>query len=291
MELFKLNEQLGDVVVCVVGDIRDSVHIKDKLFLVNTTTSEFRLLPKGCEDFGGICDIAWSYLDDKVLAVTETGCVGVFPVFDDRTDPDIWHDEERMTDIASARTMSIFASGSSNGVVQFWDLRSKLSQSFASCDEPGTEFNHISFSPDDLFVQCSMEDSRVLVFDTRMLSKPMRVLVHDFQRPEFHREEDGVGVTMSRWSKQGFLFTCGGGGTYKVWDVRRAGVDSLLKTVHAHYSPVSCVDISPDGATVVSGCDGNRIALHSIAYDKQIFPPITERHDPLASQLGPLRLP
>ena len=284
VELFKINETMGNVVVSVVGNSR---HNRDSLILTNTSVQQSSTMASG---YGSISDIAWSFLDDTVITVMDNGNIGMFPILESDLEPSIIRGVEPMSDVSSARTMPLFATGLCHGEVQFWDIRSTKNP-IASCPQMKCEFNQMSFSPDDLYFQSSMEDSSVYVFDIRMLNKPLRVFVHDYYEDTERQPQDSVGVTMSRWTKQDFLFSCGGGGTCKVWDLRRAGSDALLKTVRAHCFSVSCIDVSPDGMTIASGCDGNRVALHSIAYEDPVLPPITAHCDPLASLFGPLKLP
>ena len=301
IELFQVNERLGNVVLSVVGK---STHTRDSLVLTNIDDCTSEWLARG---YGSCNDAAWTHLGDRVVATFENGSVGIFPVCGGGSSSsgssssssssssgaraDVWRGTVPVTDVSCARSMPLFATGLSVGRLMFWDERAGVRAPVAECAQMRSEFNHLSFSTDDLYLQASMEDSHVYVFDVRALARPLHVFAHE-PCPHASRERgDSLGVTMSRWTRQGFLFSCGADGAFKVWDLRAAGTDALLRTVRAHCFSVSCVDVSPDGTVVASGCDGNRLALHSIAYEDPVFAPITDQFDPLAAEFGPLKLP
>ena len=283
IELFQMNERMDGLLVSVVGS---NTHKRDGLVLTNYITQQSQFLAKG---YGSCNDATWSYLDDRVVVVFDSGTVGYFPVLGG--EPELWCGRTPVTDVACARTTQLTATGFRMGKLAWWDFRQGMSDPVAVCTHMRSDFNQISFSPDDTFLQASMEDNHVYVFDTRVLDRPLHCLAHE-QAPRVMRVPcDSIGVTMSRWTRQGFLFSCGAEGTVKVWDMRGATQNALLKTLRSHCFSVSCVDVSPDGTLAASGCDGNRVALYSISYSSSVFPPMTDQHDPLAAQFGPLKLP
>ena len=296
IELFQVNERLGNVVLSVVGK---STHTRDSLVLTNIDDCTSEWLARG---YGSCNDAAWTHLGDRVVATFENGSVGLFPVCGGSSSSssssgsssmraDVSRGTVPVTDVSCARSMPLFATGLAGGRLVFWDERTGVRAPVGECAAMRSEFNHLSFSTDDLHLQASMEDSHVYVFDVRTLARPLHVFAHE-RCPLASRERgDSLGVTMSRWTRQGFLFSCGADGAFKVWDIRRAGACALLRTVRAHCFSVSCVDVSPDGTVAASGCDGNRLALHSIAYEDPVFAPITDQFDPLAAEFGPLKLP
>lgn len=268
-----------------------STHTRDSLVLTQLGDGTSEWLARG---YGSCNDAAWTHLGDKVVATFENGGVGLFPVCGAGAGParaDVSRGAVPATDVSCARGAPLFATGLAGGRLVFWDEREGVRAPVAECAHVRSEFNHLSFSPDDLHLQASMEDSHVYVFDVRAPARPLHVFAHA-HCPHASRERgDSLGVTMSRWTRQGFLFSCGADGAFKVWDLRGAGAGALLRTVRAHCFSVSCVDVSPDGTVAASGCDGNRLALHSIAYEDARFPPITDQFDPLAAEFGPLKLP
>ena len=68
-------------------------------------------------------------------------------------------------------------------------------------------------------------------------------------------------------------------------DVERIVVEVLKKMMSDQPTAAATTVVA------ASGCDGNRLALHSIAYEDARFPPITDQFDPLAAEFGPLKLP
>jgi len=167
------------------------------------------------------------------------------------------------------RSEPLFVTGDNNGVLRLWDLREPHCIPIAFTPAAGSDFNCCAFSPCERFVQGATENDSVWVFDVRNLKQPVHVLQHGtfpgIDRAQGGGEETVVskkGTNMSRWSRSSLLATCGEDTTLRIWDVRRG--DPLLTTITAHTDAVNCAAFSPDELLIVSGCDGRRVALHSL---------------------------
>ena len=152
---------------------------------------------------------------------------------------------------------SLLASGSSDGTILLWDMRSR---------ERVATLGHtdgvaaVSFSPDGSLLASGSSDGTILLWDMRSRER-VATLGHT----------DGVAAVS--FSPDGSLLASGSSdGTILLWDMRsRERVATLgVAILERHTDGVAAVSFSPDGSLLASGLGDRTVLLWDVATREQV---------------------
>ena len=152
---------------------------------------------------------------------------------------------------------SLLASGSSDGTILLWDMRSR---------ERVATLGHtdgvaaVSFSPDGSLLASGSSDGTILLWDMRSRER-VATLGHT----------DGVAAVS--FSPDGSLLASGSSdGTILLWDMRsRERVATFgVAILERHTDGVAAVSFSPDGALLASGLGDRTVLLWDVATREQV---------------------